>query len=191
LTDLFGADQVNKLFKFASDDPKAAVTGTTASSTRQALVERSSKLTEELGKIAGAKTEAMGVKEKEFTTAEKQIFGDVNSGGGINTFKTVFNNMTNNANNVRSKINDITSSMFSREWKGISRDSSIADIISSESQKMQAELNKRAIQIEEARKQKNTALMKSLYDSYTNYSRQKQKELNDLWNSMSENARRL
>lgn len=97
LTDLFGADQVKKLFKFDSEDPNATVTGTTSSSTRQALQDRLTKTTEEHGKLGEAKNVAL---QKATEQMSQQYFPKDQYGNEIGN---------SNINNLSSKINEVKS----------------------------------------------------------------------------------
>jgi len=64
LEDIFGKDQVTKLFEFDKDDK---VTGTTVSATRSALEDRRTKLTAEQAKIESEKNKATEIKSKQLS----------------------------------------------------------------------------------------------------------------------------
>lgn len=187
LIKLFGED-ANKLFTF---DANGNVTGTLRSSTRSALDKTLKDQEAEQLKVAGETTKAQTKKEEIFKTAEANIFGDTKSGGGIAAFKNQTSNAINNAQRIAEKIEDITNSWYKKEWSGISRDSWIAQEVRNKAGQLQNTLNKKAQEIEAARKNKDTTKMQSLYDEYAKVAREQNKEIEALWNQMSENARRL
>jgi hypothetical protein len=190
LTKLFGAD-VDKLFKFSSNDPKATVTNTNYSATKDALTQAKSDQDTELGKVAGEKTKAQNKMDADFSTAEKKIFGDANGKGGINIFNGIIDTGITNSDRIIKKIDDITNSWYKKEWSGISKDSSIANEVRQKSYQLKRELKQIANEIENARKNKDTAKMQMLYNEYETYARQKNNELSNLFSQMSETARRL
>jgi hypothetical protein len=191
MEDLFGKDTAEKLFDFASSDPTATVTKTEASKTKQTLEEALKTQQSEQLKIAGETTKAQTKKEEIFKTAEANIFGDVNRKGGVDVFKEQASRIIDNAQRIVGEIENITSSMFRKEWGGISRDSWTANEVRKKAYELKSTLNRKSKEIEEARKNKDTAKMQSLYEEYANYARETNKEITALWNQMSENARRL
>jgi hypothetical protein len=190
LTKLFGAD-VDKLFKFTSSDPKATVTNSNYSATKAALEQAKSDQDTELAKVEGEKSKAKTKMEENFGKTEKEIFGDVNSKGGIQVMDDSIMQGIRNSDEIVKKITNITNSWFASEWEGISRDSSIAEEVSKKSRELKRDLKKRSDEIELARKNKDTTKMQKLYNDYMTYAREKNKELANTFNQISPTARRL
>lgn len=191
LEDIYGKDKANKFFTFLNADPNAPVTGTTVSNVKTALSDRLTQQKAEQEKFAGEKEKAKTKMEENFGKTEKEIFGDVNSKGGIEAMDNSIMQGVRNSDEIVRKITKITESWFAKEWEGISRDSSIAAEVSNKSRELRKELKKKSDEIELARKNKDTTKMQKLYNDYMKYAREKNKELANTFNQISPTARRL
>jgi len=191
LTDLFGKDIVDRLFTFSGTDDAAKVTNTKMSETRKALEDRLTQLGTEKEKIGAEVEKAKTVREEEFKKVDKEFFGDVNNKGSINNLKEEVNTIDANASRIVQKIDEITSSMFAREWKGISRDSSIALNIKRMAEGVRPAQIKLIQQMEKAKADKNTAELKRLGEELRTINKNLRQKINEEWSKMTENARRL
>lgn len=187
LTKLFGKD-VDKLFTF---DANGKVVSTKSTETRKALEDRLTQLGTEKEKIGAEVEKAKTVREEEFKKVDKEVFGDVNNKGLVNNLKEEINTIDANATRIVQKIDEITSSMFAREWKGISRDSSIALSIKRMAEGVRPAQTRLIQQMEKAKADKNTAELKRLGEELRNINKNLRQKINEEWSKMTENARRL
>jgi len=185
--ELFGKDMADRLFDFKD----GYISDAQLSKTREILQKNLTAKTELKQKAETDKDTAIANKDKQFTDIEKEVFGDVDNPGTLETWKNINQKQLSGISGRLEKVEEVRNSRWRRNWEGISKDSAILKELSKRATDAMAERTRVLREMETARTTKDTAKMKSLLDQYKKYAQQRAKEDDAMFGQLSETARRL